>query len=297
MNYVIVVPAKDEELNIEYTLKSICNQTILPKICVIIDDNSTDNTSGIVNYYAHNYEFIRYYEYIKTKKYRLGSRVVEIFNFGKQIIDQLSIKYDYIVKLDADVSFSNDFFEQISKETINKQLGIFSGTPYFIKNNHKYIENNPAWHSRGQFKIYKTECLSQIVGLSKSLGWDCADNIKAIELGWKTAAFPTIYYRIHRRIGHKYSHYKGKANHGLGAYYLGYSFPYFILRILVHIFKPPYIIGAWFMFVGYLQGVFSFKKRILNPTQVSLLRKMLWNSLFQRLKTRMHLNSLFSICK
>ena len=41
-------------------------------------------------------------------------------------------------------------------------------------------------------------------------------------------------------------------------------------------FSPPYIIGSLFMFMGNMQGLFSHTPGILSPSQVILLRKMLW---------------------
>ncbi len=283
MKYAVVMPVKDEESYIEHALASLCGQSIKPELCVIIDDNSKDKTPEIIQSYVSAHDFIRCYKFKKTENYELGGRIVEIFNFGKQQIDQLNIDYDYIVKLDADVSFPENFFERMSQKLDGHHIGICSGTPFFVKNGHECIENNPPWHSRGQFKIYNRKCLSDIGDIPKSLGWDCADNIKAIESGWKTAAFPDLTYRIHRRVGNKYSFHKGKVRHGLGAYFLGYSFSYFFLRILLNMFSPPYISGSLFMFMGYMQGLFSHTPRILSPSQVVLLRKMLWGSVFKRM--------------
>ncbi|RPI66248.1 MAG: glycosyltransferase family 2 protein, partial [Ignavibacteriales bacterium] len=46
MKYVIISPVKNEEKYISYTLESVVNQTRLPEEWIIVDDGSTDNTSG-----------------------------------------------------------------------------------------------------------------------------------------------------------------------------------------------------------------------------------------------------------
>jgi len=251
-------------------------------MCIILDDNSVDDTPKIIKSYAIQHSFIRYYRLENCNNYKLGGHVVELFNYGKKIIDQLEIEYEYIIKLDADVSFKSNFFEQIRKKINNKHFGICSGTPYHRFKNKKCVINSPPWHSRGQFKIYKVQCLLQIGGLSKSLGWDCADNIKAIEQGWETAVFKDTFYRLHRRIGGKNSLIKGRINHGLGAYLLGYNIFYFILRSIYNVFKPPYVLGSFTMLVGYFKGIYSSNRKILNSNQRYLLNKMLWGSLLQR---------------
>lgn len=285
MKYAVVIPCKDEEKNVALTLESLCNQTILPQICIVIDDNSSDNSPHIIEKYASKYDFIKLYRFTTSAGYTLGNRVVQLFNFGKQIIDDLNISYDYIVKLDSDLSFERNLIERINERIKKEKYGIVSGTPYFLENNVKQVENNPAWHSKGQFKIYNKECLLEIGGIPQSLGWDCADNIRAIEKGWKTVAFPDIQYRMHRRVGGKFSN--GKINHGLGAYYLGYDFFYLMLRIMAQVHKPPYVMGSVYMLMGYMKGVINKKDRILHPNQISILRKLLWGSLYQRLKLKL----------
>ena len=58
-SYIIITPAKNEEKHIESTLKSICKQTLLPLKWIIVDDGSTDNTSGIIEKYTKDYYWIK----------------------------------------------------------------------------------------------------------------------------------------------------------------------------------------------------------------------------------------------
>ncbi|HYW94217.1 MAG TPA: glycosyltransferase family A protein [Bacteroidales bacterium] len=286
MRYTIVIPVKDEEAYVQYVLDSVIHQNILPEMCVVIDDNSTDRTQDIVRAYAAKFPFIRYYQFPKEGQYELGGRVVEIFEYGRQIIDHLHLVFDFVVKLDADVSFGDDFFDIVGCRVNHDSPGILSGTPYYFLHGRKIIDRNPLWHSRGQFKIYNVKCLEQTGGIPRSLGWDCADNIKAIEKGWTTIAYPDLFYRIHRRVGNKYSFNKGRLRHGLGAYYLGYDFTYFILRCIIYLFRRPYISGSLYMIAGFVKGSFSDQERILNSSQIRLLRKLQWGTFFTRMSDR-----------
>ena len=58
MSYLIITPVRDEEYTIELTINSVINQTILPLKWLIIDDNSIDGTSKIIDEYSSKYEFI-----------------------------------------------------------------------------------------------------------------------------------------------------------------------------------------------------------------------------------------------
>jgi glycosyltransferase involved in cell wall biosynthesis len=285
MNYAIIIPAKNEEETLRNTLNSVVNQSLLPVICLIVDDGSDDKTPDIIQEFEAKYSFIKYCFYEGVKQYVLGGNVVRVFNYGKEFVDNLNIDYDFIVKMDADLSFDNNFFSELDEKINADEWGIVSGTPYLLDGEEKVFEYSPTWHSHGQFKVYNKKCLEEIGGIDKSLGWDCSDNIKAIYAGWKTAAFRDIYYLMYRQVGGKSNLVKGRINHGIGAYKLGYSILYMFLRSVHDLFKPPVFLGSVYLMYGYLKSIFSSKtKRILSKPQVKLLRNLLWNSLFQRFR-------------
>lgn len=51
LKYVVITPARNEARFIELTLKSVTNQTVLPRKWVIVSDGSTDGTDDIVKKY------------------------------------------------------------------------------------------------------------------------------------------------------------------------------------------------------------------------------------------------------
>jgi glycosyltransferase involved in cell wall biosynthesis len=141
MKYAIVIPAKNEEKFIEATIKSIIVQTIKPKICLFVDDNSTDQTSEIIKRYVEKFDYM---DFIRLEEsdvagYQVGGHVIENFNAGKKYLDENKVDYDYIVKLDADISFEKDFFEKIFAKIKTQKYGIVSGTPYYFENGKKYM--------------------------------------------------------------------------------------------------------------------------------------------------------------
>ena len=52
MSYDVVIPARNEEKYIGRTLESLCNQSLLPKRIIVVDDGSSDKTSDIVKKYT-----------------------------------------------------------------------------------------------------------------------------------------------------------------------------------------------------------------------------------------------------
>lgn len=284
MKYVVVIPAKNEEAHLAKTLQSIVDQTYKPEVCYVIDDGSTDKTQTIIKKFRIRYPFVRGKKIRGKGQYALGANVVDVFYSGKELIDGKDIPYDFIVKLDADVSFEPDFFQRISVKIKDGNWGIVSGTSYYFDGKKKIYQFSPSWHSNGTFKIYNKKCLQDIGGIDYSLGWDCSDNIKAMSKNWKTAAFRDLHYQIHRKIGGRFSLKKGRINHGIGACKLGYDIHYLFLRALHDALTKPFVVGSYYLLYGYFKTFFSQSVPILNKNQRNLLRKLLWQSFFERLK-------------
>lgn len=285
MNYVVVIPAKNEQTNIAVTLSFLAGQTLAPKCILVIDDNSTDNTARVIKEYAARYPFIRYYHYPGEKKYVLGSKIVKIFNEGKRHIDQLGIEYDYIVKLDADNHLSNNIFEKIALSIQDKNYGIVSPLAFSWQNGKVIYTSTPDWHTIGDFKIYNKVCYEKMGGLIEDLGWDCADNITAMEAGYKTQVLRHIHYENRRPVG-RFSLLKGRKRQGIGAFKLRYSILYLILKTVHDLFRPPVLLGSFYYLFGYFAAMFQQQPRILTPPQGKMLRRLLWESFRQRFHKR-----------
>lgn len=286
MKYSVVIPAKNEEQNIKGTIESIVNQTISPECVLIIDDGSTDRTLEIILELEEKHPCVKHIINNGEKTYKLGGHIVQLFNKGVNELKNLGFKSDWFIKLDADITFGNNFIEKISSYIEDDSIGIISGTPCFIENNQKILEISPPWHTHGQFKIYRDKFLEKVNGIPESLGWDTADNIKAMSLGFITTTVKEINYLMHRKIGGKSSLKKGRINHGIGCYVLNYSFTYFILKALHDLFKAPYMFGVYYLIVGYIKAIVQKPNKILTNKESYILRKLLWQSLFSRFNNK-----------
>ena len=77
--YIIITPFKNEEENIEGTIKSIIAQSIKPISWILIDDGSKDNSLNIVNRYKKKFSWIQVEKndsYINDK----GARIAAMIN-------------------------------------------------------------------------------------------------------------------------------------------------------------------------------------------------------------------------
>ncbi len=285
MKYVVVIPAKNEEDKIGSTLTSLIRQTLQPKLVVVVDNESDDKTSQIVKDFSARFKYIQYLSFSGEKAYALGGKIVQIFTVGKKHIDQQGISYDYIVKMDADINLSKDVFSKIASHVAKgDKFGIVSPLAYIKQNGHKVYTSTPDWHTAGDFKVYNRKCYEAIGGARQDLGWDCADNLSAMEQGYVTRVFRDVYYEQTRPIG-RYSLLKGWKRQGVGAFKLRYNFFYLLLKSVHDVFKSPFFLGSMYFLWGYFSAFISQRKRVVTKPQGKILRKLLWQSLFHRLKS------------
>jgi len=287
MKYAVVIPAKNEAQTLPVVLESLAQQTLLPQLVVVVNDASEDLTGAVIDRYTKLYPFIVCLNrQAKDGHYSLGGKVVEVFHEGWAMVLKNCPECDFVVKMDADIEFQPALFEKI-RNRIRKQgpFGIVSCTPYEEIEGKRHFIHSPDWHTNGDFKVYATDCLQQMGGLKTDLGWDCADNIIAMEKGWRTLVFRDLFYKQDRPIGRD-SIKKGRVRQGIGAYKLRYSGVYILVKLLHDLFMKPYFVGSFLYLKGYFRGRKKYPGHTLTKKQGQRLRQLLWKSFFHRFRSR-----------
>ena len=117
MKFLIIIPAYNEEESILSCLESIENQNFQDFYCIVVNDNSTDNTAQIVSNFIENKSRFCLLERIANldseNAHSPGAKVVRAFNFGLNSQDLRN--FDIICKFDADVIFPTHYLEEINK--------------------------------------------------------------------------------------------------------------------------------------------------------------------------------------
>lgn len=250
-NYSIITPVKNEINFIQKTIDSVLSQTITPFEWIIVDDSSTDGTEDIIKKASENFTWIKVIKCDENKLKDYSSRVVFLFNYG---FNQLSKKVDYISKLDADVSFSPTFYQNIlAAFNNNPKLGIASG--HLTENNipEKIIKTSFIC-TRGATKIYNIKCLEDIGGIINFQGWDTLDNVAARAKGWEVAIV-TEYFEHLKKEGSKvgnifFSNFRTGFYNGS----VPYLWIYFLIKISSKIFNKPFFIGSFLQLIGFIKG-------------------------------------------
>ena len=129
--YVVISPVRDEEKYLEGTLKCVIGQTSLPAEWVIVDDGSSDGTGGVLDRYAAQYPWIRAIHRPNRGFRKSGGGVMEAFFEGYNSLQ--CHDWDFIVKLDGDLSFAPDYFEKCFEYFRREpSLGIGGGDIYHV---------------------------------------------------------------------------------------------------------------------------------------------------------------------
>jgi len=279
--YIIITPVRDEEEYIEKTIQSVINQTIKPIEWVIINDGSSDNTGNIIDKYADQYKWIHAIHRGNRGFRKSGGGVIEAFYDGYNSLK--SNDWDFIVKLDGDLSFENNYFERCFEEfKKNSKLGVGGGMIYHDINGHLKLDAHPLFHVRGATKIYKKECWDGIGGLIQAPGWDTLDEVKANMLGWETQSFAGLKLIHHRYTGKADGTWRNYVKNGLGSYISGYHPLFMLFKCLRRVFQKPYIIVSAGLFYGFVSGYIKKVPQVDDKVLIGYLRKQQINRLFFR---------------
>lgn len=253
LNYYIVIPAHNEEAFIALTLQSLADQTLLPAKVIVVDDNSTDRTSEIVQEFSNNFPFISLVKKTSEAIHLPGSKVIQAFHKGFEALDG---NYDIIVKLDADLILPENYFETIINIfKSDSEIGMAGGFAYIEKNGEWILENlTDKDHIRGAFKAYRKECFLQIGNLKPAMGWDTVDELLCKFYGWKVVTDSDLKVKHLKPTGANYNK-TARYKQGEAFYTLGYGF--FITAIasakLAMLKKKP------LLFLDYIKGFLKAK--------------------------------------
>jgi poly-beta-1,6-N-acetyl-D-glucosamine synthase len=280
VRYVVITPARNEAQHIENTLESMTRQTIKPAAWIIVDDGSSDDTTAIAGRYAERYSWISVVRRPDRGFRQPGAGVVQAFEAGFQALSTLD--WQFIVKLDADLSFEPDYFEQCFHEfQKDPHLGICGGGIYHSGPTGLTLEPNPLFHVRGATKIYRRQCWENLGGLVAVPGWDTIDEVKANLKGWNTRTVPDIVALHHRFTGSAQGAWKDSVKNGLANYICGYHPLFVLLKCFRRLMRKPYVIGAigllWGYLSGYLKGIAQVPDPILiRYTRTQQIRRLLF---------------------
>lgn len=273
--YALITPACNEAKLIEFTLKSVVKQTVLPVKWVIVNDGSTDATASIVEGYAQKHAWIELVNLPKRQGRNFAAKV-HAFNAGRERLKDVA--YEVIGNLDADVTLDEDHFEFLmGKFRDDATLGV-AGT-IFVEGD-GYSSGVDSFEGQnyvsGQCQIFRRECFEEIGGYtpSKNGGIDWIAVTTARMIGWKTRSFREKSFFHHRLLGTADRGVLGSSYvYGRKDYYLGGHPLWEIFRSVYRVTKKPYVLSGVALFLGYFAAYLKHDKRPVSDELMKFHRK------------------------
>jgi glycosyltransferase involved in cell wall biosynthesis len=282
--YAIVTPVRDEEGYLEKTIQSVRGQTVRPCRWVLVDDGSRDRTGDIIDRGAAEEPWIlpvhreRSLESANptSRKARAGraldAREILAFHEGyRRIADEA---WDFLVKLDGDLSFEPDYFERCFREfDLDPTLGIGGGAIDNLLGGALHVERTPRFHVRGATKIYRRACWEDIGGVVAGPGWDTLDEIEANRRGWSTRTFDSPRLVHLRFTGTANGAWRNAVKNGVWSYVAGYHPVYMGVRCLRQLFRRPFLLGSAGLAYGFLYASLHAVPRVASTETTKYIRR------------------------
>jgi poly-beta-1,6-N-acetyl-D-glucosamine synthase len=271
--YVVITPVRNEAEHLQKTITSMASQSCLPERWVIINDGSTDATPKLVDAAAKEHPWIKTVHRPDRGFRKSGGGVIEAFYDGFQLLDGMA--WDYLVKLDGDLSFEPSYFSSCFDHfDRDAKLGIGGGTICHDVGGALIEEScgDPPFHVRGATKIYRRLCWEAIGGLVKAPGWDTLDEVKANMLDWKTYTFPELKLNHYRYAGDADGTWKNWVKNGRANYITGYHPLFMLCKFFSRLPEKPCGIAALALLWGFLSGYTNRIHRVNDPDLIRYLR-------------------------
>lgn len=209
---------------------------------VVVDDHSSDNTFSKISHFSKIFNIIPLA--YKSPGTLIAGGAYSTWTYGVEYaLEGAPYKYSHIMKLDADVVLSPDYFSRIFSTSCDLR-GIIGGTPIGLQKEQKY-------HVPGPVKIYSIEAYRQLKCLPRAIGFDVMDEVVCQDIGLPVVVVENAHFSMTRDIGASEGRIHGRFRNGRVCKWTGYAPEYFFLHFVRYLFRKPYIIGALAMFVGW----------------------------------------------
>jgi biofilm PGA synthesis N-glycosyltransferase PgaC len=272
-NYVIITPVRDEEDFIRFTLESVNSQTIRPSEWIIVNDGSSDQTPQILDAASQKYPWIHVIHRANRGFRKSGGGVVEAFYDGYAAMEAPT--WDFLVKLDGDLSFDPEYFERCFAYFESDPILGLAGGMICRSDNGRLVEDSvgdPPFHVRGATKIYRRSCWDRISPLVKAPGWDTIDEVKANMYGWTTKTFRDLRLIQHKPTGAGDGKWRNWFKNGLANYITGYHPLFMAAKCVKRSLQRPLFFVSAALWLGFCSGYLRQVPQVQNREAIRYLR-------------------------
>jgi len=269
--YVLVTPARNESAFIRKTIESVTGQTILPREWVIVSDGSTDGTDEIVTTAAEEHPWIRLLR-LPPRERPSFAAVVENTETGLRALQEWD--YAFIGLLDADVSFQQDYFEQLlDRFQQDPELGLAGGVVIDVGVRSEFRRNEID--VAGAVQFFRRACFESLGGLLAipEGGWDAVTCVAARMNGYGTATIDELLVDHHKPRNCSHGGWIRRTwQLGQRDYVLGYDPLFEIVKCVRRALDPPVAVGSLARWFGYCVSALKRRSRRIPPPVVKQIR-------------------------
>jgi len=243
MGYSVITPVRNEAAHLTCLGRVMAAQRRLPERWVVVDTGSTDATLEVAEQLAAQNPWIAIERLPVGPVALRGGPVVRAFHFGLESVPASS---EVVVKLDADTSFEDDYFDRLVRAfEEDEALGIAGGSGYEQQSDGRWRQRHgTGFEVWGASRAYRRACLEAILPLEERMGWDTMDLVAATVRGWSTRAVPGLAFRHHRVEGERSpSRYQDYVSQGEANHYMGYRPLYLLGKTLFRSVRDPLAVG------------------------------------------------------
>ncbi len=201
-SYAVITPVRDERENLPRLAASLAAQTEQPRAWLIVDNGSQDGTLELAQTLAGEHPWISPLSVPGSTAAERGAPIVRALHAAIEALS--SDAPDFVVNVDADISFEPDYFERLlDRFDADASLGIASGSGFELEDGEwrqRHVTGSTVW---GASRAFRWACLQEILPFEERVAWDGIDEFKANARGWRTLAFEDLPFKHHRREGER----------------------------------------------------------------------------------------------
>jgi exopolysaccharide biosynthesis WecB/TagA/CpsF family protein len=282
-SYLLISPCRDEAQYLRRTLDSVASQSVAPKLWVIVDDGSTDETAVILEEYTRRLPYIRVVRRADRGGRQVGPGVIDAFYAGLATVRLED--FDYLCKLDMDLDLPTRYFELLMQRMeSNPRIGTTSGKPWFVHPQHGSLVPEVCGDemSVGMTKFYRVACFNEIGGFVRQVMWDGIDCHRVRMLGWIAESRDLEAIRfVHLRPqgASQKGIWTGRVRAGFGQYFMGTAPLYYLAVAVRRLPAHPAFVGSIAMLWGYFRNWMKGTPRYDDPEFRRFLRSFQYASL------------------
>ncbi|MDK2782822.1 MAG: hypothetical protein PWQ32_411 [Thermococcaceae archaeon] len=290
-DYILVSAVKNEAEHLAEVIESVCRQTIKPKLWVIVDDGSTDETPKIIDKYKKEYDWIKSISLPIGHQYDIFYRYAYVcklgFEYAINYCRKYGISYDFIGLLDGDTVIEEKYFEKLIDEfKKDPALGIASGGIYYESPKGLILEKTYHYFARGTGRLWRKECFFDTGGYLLEPSPDTISNILAISKGYKSKRFDHIIAIQKRKTGSRsIASWKNYLKKGELEYYFD-KHPILVLLNAIYLTRQYPFYGGIPYLIGYISSILKRAEKIRNPIVRHYFRHKRIKEIFRGISSR-----------